>query len=47
VEEGPTGDVFASPKHPYTELLASAPDLGSALLARGVDLDQISPPSLV
>lgn len=48
VEEGPTGDVFASPKHPYTaELLAAAPDLGSALLARGVDLDQISRPSLV
>jgi oligopeptide/dipeptide ABC transporter ATP-binding protein len=42
VEEGPIGDVFASPMHPYTALLiASAPHLSRARLPFDLEPSQI------
>jgi oligopeptide/dipeptide ABC transporter ATP-binding protein len=42
VEEGPIGDVFAAPQHPYTALLiASAPHLGRAGLSFDLEASQI------
>jgi oligopeptide/dipeptide ABC transporter ATP-binding protein len=42
VEEGPIGDVFASPRHPYTALLiASAPHLSRARLPFDLEPGQI------
>jgi oligopeptide/dipeptide ABC transporter ATP-binding protein len=42
VEEGPIGDVFAAPQHPYTALLiASAPHLGRAGLHFDLEASQI------
>ena len=52
VEEGPVGDILASPRHPYTQgLLASVPELGSSWRGRrrlrpigGAPPDPASPP---
>jgi peptide/nickel transport system ATP-binding protein len=39
VEEGPVGEVFARPRHPYTRaLLSSAPSLGAGFAGRRVEL---------
>lgn len=48
VEDGPTEDVFANPRHPYTqELLAATPNLERALRARerpATAADRLLPP---
>jgi oligopeptide/dipeptide ABC transporter ATP-binding protein len=46
-EEGPTEDVLARPKHPYTQLLLSAVPDPRAPLAVGAETDKGEPPRVI
>jgi peptide/nickel transport system ATP-binding protein len=47
VESGPTEDVLADPKHPYTQLLLSAVPDPRAPLAVGAESDKGEPPRVI
>ena len=47
VESGPTEDVLADPKHPYTQLLLSAVPDPRAPLAVGAETDKGEPPRVI